>query len=610
MAVNVGVNVVEVDGPASPTIQGAPTSVAAILGLAERGVPNEPVRLTSMDQFRQRFGSHRSDSYLAFAVDGFFANGGREAYVSRVLGAGSAAATLNLNDRQATPRPTLRVVAGSRGRDAPGRWGERLRIDVRDDPRGSTQLQVATAANATSAQLQSLDGFQVGRVVRFVDGATVHHRRITTVEPATGTVRWDSGTPITSPLALATTRVTTSEFRLIVRYQAAPTAEFAVVEEWPSLSMESDSLEYVVDRVNHPLTGSRYITVADISGATANGLENPVTVANQPLVNGVENPPAATDYIGTQATRSGLFAFDTAQIQLVAIPDVHALAPAGRDAVVRAALDYCAGRGDCMFVGSAPDRGASAGVVARAQSDYTQLESNYVRTLKSYSAVYQASKVFGALYAPWIRVVDPAAAGPAPARFVPPDGHVLGIYARTELERGIFKAPAGNAAQVRGALDVAAIFTDEQHTDLVRNGLVNGIRRTPGVGIVVAASRTLSTDTRWRFVNVRLLFNFVKGSLRDGLRFVRQEPHTEELRRSVRLNVVTPFLLGLWRQGAFGSDPPERVFSIKCDAENNPPSEVNLGNFRIEVYFYPVKPAETIMIVVGQQPSGATAAEV
>jgi hypothetical protein len=161
----------------------------------------------------------------------------------------------------------------------------------------------------------------------------------------------------------------------------------------------------------------------------------------------------------------------------------------------------------------------------------------------------------------------------------------------------------------RGARAAAAEFTDGQHTDLVEDGLVNGIRPTPGYGIVIAASRTLSTDTRWWFVNVRLLFNFVKSSLRSGLRFVRQEPHSEELRRSVKFNVVTPFLLGLWRRGAFGSDPAEMVFSVKCDAENNPPNEVDLGNFRVEVYFYPVKPAETVVIVVGQQPSGSVLSE-
>ena len=119
----------------------------------------------------------------------------------------------------------------------------------------------------------------------------------------------------------------------------------------------------------------------------------------------------------------------------------------------------------------------------------------------------------------------------------------------------------------------------------------------------------LSTDTRWWYVNVRLLFNFVKSSLRDGLRFVRQEPNSGTLRRQVKFNVVTPFLLNLWRLGAFGAAPPDHVFTVVCDASNNPQTEVNLGNFYVEVYFYVVRPAETIVIVVGQQPSGASATE-
>jgi phage tail sheath protein FI len=226
-----------------------------------------------------------------------------------------------------------------------------------------------------------------------------------------------------------------------------------------------------------------------------------------------------------------------------------------------------------------------------------------------FSTQFQAAKVFGALYAPFIQVVDPIAAGSVPTLFVPVDGHAMGVYARTDQERGIFKAPAGVAAIVRGALQTSASFTDEEHTSLVREALVNGVRFQAGQGIAIAASRTLSTDNRWRFVNVRLLFNFVKLSLREGLRFVRQEPHTEELRRAVRLNVVRPFLLGLWRQGAFGSDAPDDVFTIKCDAENNPPAQVNLGNFFVEVYFYAARPAETVILTVGQLSAGATADE-
>jgi uncharacterized protein len=607
MALEIGVNVIEVDGRASPTIQAAPTSVAAFLGLAERGVANRPVRVTNPAQFRDRFGNPRADGYLAYAIEGFLLNGGRESYISRVVGAGSVAASVMLNNRAAIPAPALRVTGGYRGQPDMGPWGNRLRLAVRDDPRGTTKLKNATAAGATSADLLSLSGFRVGGVVRFDDAGVISHRKLTAIDPTTGTVSWDAAAPI-GPALASTTLATSAEFRLQVRYQATPADDFALVEEWGQLSMESDSPDYAVSRVNHPLTGSRYIMLADVSGAAQTGIENPAITSNQPLTGGTETAPAAADYTGNAAQKTGFYSFDTAMVQLLAVPDAHALG-AGRAAVVRGALDYCAGRGDCTFVGSAPDRGALGGVTPRALSDYTQLESDYLTSTRAYSAQFQASKVYGALYAPWIQVSDPTAVGAAPLRFVPADGHLMGVYARTELERGIWKAPAGNAAQVRGALGVSATFTDGQHTDLVRNGFVNGIRFERGTGITVAASRTLSTDTRWWFVNVRLLFNFVKSSLRDGLRFVRQEPHSEELRRSVRLNVVTPFLMGLWRQGAFGSDPPNQVFSVKCDAENNPPSEVNLGNFKIEVYFYPVKPAETIILVVGQQPSGGSARE-
>src|SRR5262249_55056712 len=162
------------------------------------------------------------------------------------------------------------------------------------------------------------------------------------------------------------------------------------------------------------------------------------------------NEAAATapDYVGSAAAtpRTGLHAFDTPQIQLLAIPDAHRLGSVGRATVVTESLSYCALRNDRMFVGSSPDRVAPVGLTPRALSDYTQLESDYVNTIKSYSAVFQGSKVYGALYAPFIQVNDPIGPGPAPTRFVPADGHLMGVYARTEQERGIFKAPAGLAA--------------------------------------------------------------------------------------------------------------------------------------------------------------------
>ncbi len=610
---NVGINVLEVDGLAPPVIAAAPTSVAALAGATERGVPDTPVRVSSPPQFRQRFGGHLAAGYLAYAIDGFFQNGGREAYVSRVVGTGRVAATTTLVDRQAVPAPTLILAAGYRGVEDPGPWGDRLTVTVREDPRGRTQLAGDTPANATSAQIASIDGFRVGGVVRFIDGGGTFYRRITGVDAVTGTLSWAATEAIGPVLASATTRVDGAEFRLQVSFRPVPADEPELVEDWRHLSMESDSADYAVDRLNHPQRGSRYLTAADASAADApSGLKCPAQVSSRALAGGAAGAPAAADFAGSAALKTGFHAFDTVSAQLLLVPDAHVVAAtegdAGRDSVVRAALDYCAQRGDCMLIGAAPDRGAAI-PQPRSEADYTQSVSDYVSSVKGYSARFQGRKVYGALYAGWIRVADPLATGPNRTFYMPADGHVAGLYGRVGRQREVWKAPAGIGAQLRGALAASADFTDREHDDLVRGGWVNGLRPTPGAGIVVAASRTLSTDTRWWFVGTRRLFNLVKSSLKEGLRFVRQEPHTEQLRRTVRLNVVTPFLLGLWRGGAFGSDPPEDVMTVKCDAENNPPDQVALGNFRLEVYFYPSKPAETVLIVVGQQPSGAAASE-
>ncbi|GLZ78605.1 hypothetical protein Afil01_34120 [Actinorhabdospora filicis] len=604
MPLQVGVNVTEVDGRAAPALRSAPTSVAAFVGRTRRGVPDTSVRVTGLDQFNDRFGGHVPLGYLPHAVTGFFLNGGREAHIVRVTGPGSASATVVLNDRQNTPAASLRLTAGYRGATDPGTWAHDLRADVRDDPRATTTVATAAGAAATTLVLASTAGIAKGSVLRVVSTTTLF-RVVTDLDPVTRTVTISTAT---GEAVAAGVAVTTAEFRLILRLQNPLTSTFDVVETWTNLSTRPGP-DYAPDRVNHPLTGSRYVTAASLTTGSAPGLDVPAVTSGAALTGGAETAATAAGLAGSAALGTGLHALDTAAVQLIAVPDAHLLDNTGRAIAVHAALDYAAGRGDAMYVGSAPDRGAPVGVVPRAPSDYTETTSQYAGTVKGYSAQFQAAKVYGAMYAPWILVSDPAGTGPSPVRFVPPDGHVMGVYARTERERGVHKAPAGDAADVRGALALSAAFSGAEHDDLVRSGRVNGVRSVAGRAPVVAASRTLSTDNRWQYVNVRLLFNFVKATLRDGLRFVRQEPHTQALRDMVRHNVITPFLLGLWRQGAFGSDPAESVFTVKCDAENNPPQDVDLGLFRVEVYFYAVRPAETVHIIVGQQPGGGSAAE-
>lgn len=449
----------------------------------------------------------------------------------------------------------------------------------------ATQLRGTTATIAANTTfVANPDSFQVGDAVRIADASDPARTgvvKLVRVVPATGEIEW------TPPLANVNaydefqSTLALVQFDLTIGLGGSQTEN--TVETWTGLSMESDLPNYAPRVLNDSLRGSRYVVAADLAPGTPRRVM--AALAFTRFTPGRDGEPTPQDFIGDSATHTGFSAFDSYDVQLVCCERTT-------PAIVSAALSYCALRGDCMFVGSVPEGFVGVGSAA-----------------VDYGRAFQGKKVYGALYGPWIKIIDPIGSGASPLKWVPPTGHVMGVYARVETSRGIWKAPAGDEANLQGALDVEYRLSDVEHTDLVKNGSINGIRIVPGAGIVVDASRTLSTDTRWLYVNVRLLFNYVKGSLKQGLRWVRQEPNKDTLWNAVKFTSVTPFLMGLWRQGAFGTGTPEQVFRVIVDATNNPPDEVDKGNLNVEVYFYPSKPAETIVIIVGQMSSGATAAE-
>lgn len=437
----------------------------------------------------------------------------------------------------------------------------------------------------TNARLANNGDFEVGDAILIQDSSAANRQaraKVIRLNPLTGEVEWQPAVGNINTFEGLTTTISNLEFKLTIA--KGGTEDENVIETWDHLSMEADVPNFAPSVLNDSVRGSRYVVARDEHSASGVGLTQPGALAFTRVNPGNDGQATSKEFIGDPALHTGFYAFDAYDVQLLCCESTDA-------AIVTAALGYCAGRGDCMFLGAVPEGFTSAGQAV------------------AYGQAFQGKKVYGALYAPHIQVFDPIGAGATPVRWVPPTGHVMGVYARIETNRGIWKAPAGDEANIVGALDVEYRLSDGEHTDLVKNGSVNGIRVVPRSGIIVDASRTLSTDTRWVYVNVRLLFNYVKSSLRNGLRWVRQEPNRDSLWNAVKFNSVNPFLLGLWRQGAFGTGTPEQVFTVVCDATNNPPDEVDKGNFKIEVYFYPSKPAETIVIIVGQQPSGAKAAE-
>jgi phage tail sheath protein FI len=180
-----------------------------------------------------------------------------------------------------------------------------------------------------------------------------------------------------------------------------------------------------------------------------------------------------------------------------------------------------------------------------------------------------------------------------------PSGHLAGVWARTDLTRGVHKAPANEP--LRGALGLKyQVSRGEQ--DLHNPRGVNAIRSVGG-GLRIWGGRTLSSDPAWKYINVRRLFIMVEASVEAATQWVVFEPNDHRLWRRV-VRTVSSFLTLLWRSGALMGTSPEQAFYVKCDEETNPPEVVDAGQLVIEVGLAPVKPAEFVIFRIGQMASG------
>lgn len=204
---------------------------------------------------------------------------------------------------------------------------------------------------------------------------------------------------------------------------------------------------------------------------------------------------------------------------------------------------------------------------------------------------------YGAYYFPWIQVFDPVA---KQNKYIPPSGAVAGIYARTDAERGVHKAPANEL--IRGALGLKHTLTSAEQAFLNPRG-INLIRDMGDRGIRIWGARTLSTDPEWRYINVRRLFLVMEQSIMNGTQWCVFEPNDQNLWKKIVRN-VRAYLLNVWRSGALFGETPEAAFYVKCDAETNPPELIDLGQVNIEIGVAPVKPAEFVIFKIGQLAAG------
>jgi len=194
-------------------------------------------------------------------------------------------------------------------------------------------------------------------------------------------------------------------------------------------------------------------------------------------------------------------------------------------------------------------------------------------------------------------------------RAVPASGTIAGLYARIDAERGVWKAPAGLEAVLRGVQRLEYVMTDAENGVLNPIG-INCLRRFPIAGNVCWGARTLvGADllaSEWKYVPVRRLALFLEESLYRGTQFAVFEPNDEPLWSQIRLNVGS-FMQSLFLQGAFQGQTPRQAYLVKCDSETTTQDDINHGIVNILVGFAPLKPAEFVIIRI-QQLAGQTQA--
>lgn len=321
--------------------------------------------------------------------------------------------------------------------------------------------------------------------------------------------------------------------------------------------------DYITDRLGASSGASRLIMASESTGT------NGAVIVNAPFANlagaddGLTGTPAFgdNDIIGSELTFTGLHALDTVKdISILVIPNAS-------NAVAKAAIAYCEKRKDIFFVMDLP-------------GDLSDPASYVSDKASSYAAIYY----------PWIVADDPISGKPIT---LPPSGAVAGIYAQTDVSRGVHKAPAGiGNGYLKSANGIQRVITKAEN-DILYQKKINVIRKYPE-GILVWGTRTLSAEPAWRYVNVRRLFIFLEQSIERGLQWVVFEPNDFSLWKSIKRN-VSAFLRVQWEEGKLAGATEDKAFFVRCDDVTNTPDTINAGQVIAEIGVAPSKPAEFVV---------------
>ncbi|MFD2468081.1 phage tail sheath family protein [Amycolatopsis silviterrae] len=513
------------------TITGVPTSVAAFVGTAPRGVTNVAVHITSWEDYEQEFGGLDAASDLSYAVWQFYQNGGSEAEIVRVFGTVAPPKTPDAEPAAEDPKPPPPAAAAK---------------------------------------------------IVLPSGPTLHAR---------GEGFWANGNLLARVDYSTAAEGADKLYNLTIRDKTSK-----VTEQYLNVSIDQKSprslgnviaSSALIGKVENPGNRPAEHSSADLGEGEDPFLDKDKKDVWYTAASGGDNgpDPRPADYLGDPGNQSGIYALLKTDIfNMLCLPGAPGLI--GADNILDKALKLCVDRRAMLIADPDPNWKTPAAVSTAVKDAGFVLNGE--------------NGANAALYFPQIK--QPDIKQENRVRDFPPCGAIAGIWARTDVRRGVWKAPAGTEATLSGVSALSVKLTDPQNGVLNPLG-VNCLRGLPSVGNVVWGARTQRgadvLANQWKYLPVRRLALFVEESLFRGTQWVVFEPNDEPLWASIRLNVGA-FMNTLFRQGAFQGRTPKDAYLVKCDATNNPQNDIDRGIVNILVGFAPLKPAEFVLIHIQQ----------
>lgn len=632
------------------TITSVGTSITAFVDFFREGPMNTPTPVFGMAEFTRVFGGLDARSEASYAISQFFLNGGSQALVVRTASGAFAAASARIGLRGAIATEAMTVSANS-----PGVWGNNLRVDVDHftaDPANVFNLTITRyASTAPGAAVVGQEKFLNVRLnttgPRYVvDVVAADSQWVSVSVPAATTGVPACGGTVSGDLAGLDTPAEFDALRggsLNVAVGGSG-AFLATLGTWAN--GEVTTLDQLATRLElairtaagaagaatpPALTGATVRTVAYgatrhlvVSAGRGDPARSPqdvlvvtdgtgTNIADDLLLRAAESSsdnlqqyplggtaaaaliattagndgavPDANALVGAAADANddGIYALRQADLfNLLCLPAAALLAAPAMTQVVAAAITFCE-RSRAFFLLDVPP------------TINTVIE---VRDWLNANASFRHRNA--ALFFPRVSVPDPLA--DFRPRNVGNSGLMAGVFARTDTERGVWKAPAGIEAVLRGLVDMDVRLTDAEN-GLLNPLAINCLRSFPIYGNVSWGARTLDgadqAGSEWKYTPIRRLALMLEESLFRGTKWAVFEPNADDLWARIRMNVGA-YMMGLFRQGAFQGTSPAQAFYVKCDAETTTQADRNLGIVNIQVGFAPLKPAEFVVIKIQQ----------